>query len=132
MFQSKRILNEILSSLSYYIYMSVCICIFGVWEWRENYLASVKSVCRDKNSFGQIKKGIKLALKLDVSRGKLDKGSRKGINFYGFVDKSTCKYAIPFFFCRGNFFFIIAKKTVGYSTIFSYFALQKILLKFRR
>lgn len=50
--------------------------------------------------------------------GKLDKRSRKGINFYGFVDKSTCKYAIPFFFCRGNFFFIIAKKTVGFNDIF--------------
>lgn len=38
--------------------------------------------------------------------GKLDKRSRKGINFYGFVDKSTCKYAIPFFlFAEGIFFY---------------------------
>lgn len=52
-------------------------------------------------------KGIKLALKLDVELNSI-KDLARGLIFYGFVDKSTCKYAIPFlffFFCRGNFFY---------------------------
>lgn len=58
-------------------------------------------------------KGIKLALKLDVELNSI-KDLARGLIFYGFVDKSTCKYAIPFLF----FFFIIAKKTVGFDGIF--------------
>lgn len=52
-------------------------------------------------------KGIKLALKLDVELNSI-KDLARGLIFYGFVDKSTCKYAIPFlffFFFRGNFFY---------------------------
>lgn len=53
-------------------------------------------------------------------RAKLDKGSRKGINFYGFVDKSTCKYAIPFFFFFWQReFFLSSRKRQSDSTIFS-------------
>lgn len=64
-------------------------------------------------------KGIKLALKLDVELNSI-KDLARGLIFYGFVDKSTCKYAIPFlfFFFAEGIFFIIAKKTVGFDGIF--------------
>lgn len=66
-------------------------------------------------------KGIKLALKLDVELNSI-KDLARGLIFYGFVDKSTCKYAIPFlfFFFLQREFFLSSRKRQSDSTVFSY------------